>query len=491
MINTLLFLAALQSSGLPEFPSWMSSKGTDHMYYRSAPYKWAIKNIPDFAADMFGTGVGHAMAYEALVTGKSDILETRIFDKIVFVLKSPPKLPIVEADVSPKFVSQFGYLEKVFDWAHLLHFQIIDVLMYPGWSNARKETEIKALWNKYKSEPYAITGLPMNMEVLDGFDYSANFRKKYPKVNGLFWGYHWLQTVNYDMLFGILPKDQEPQYELIGNQYRETELFKTDRDYMPMMAEMSPRFSKAFPEIANAFDNLHMLHDNVNDILATEKFSNSEKELKIKEAIVRVLESSHLSCKSDEGVENSIHDHRHPPSQPGMGYMKGMDGDEMYMSGMGWMNMSECAHCSIPMPDGPNWGATVTANGWTMNVRCLMCARDMAAETPGRAIIRAATEDPYKTLVLVSDEMGNYQTNYPQVVFLEEVGEHPACSVWSKAFTSKSAFDKFVEANPEFLQAKPLSLKEWQSRNNGTPNTYRKINKPNPYNPIPPRTNRR
>ena len=70
----------------------------------------------------------------------------------------------------------------------------------------------------------------MNMEYLDSFTYSARFRKQYPKVNGLFWGYHWLQTVNYDMMFRAPVDTHRPQYELIGSQYRTTELYRTDRD---------------------------------------------------------------------------------------------------------------------------------------------------------------------------------------------------------------------------------------------------------------------
>ena len=36
---------------------------------------------------------------------------------------------------------------------------------------------------------------------------------------------------------------------------------------MPMMAEAAPEFSRRFPEAARIFDNLHMLHDNVDDVL--------------------------------------------------------------------------------------------------------------------------------------------------------------------------------------------------------------------------------
>ncbi len=507
MRNTLLLFVALtsvtmavaqdhgghqptRSGTLPTMPSdlprWISSPGADHLFYKAAPYNWAIERIPPFAQDMYGTGVGHAMAYEALVTGRKAQLETKVFETIDRVLQKPPRIPVDEAALSPTFVRKYGYLEKVFDWAHILHFQTIDVLMHPGWSDAQKEAEIERLWSFYSAQPYAITGLPMNMEYLDSFPFSGRFRSNYPKVNGLFWGYHWLQTVNYDMLFRVPVQDQAAQYSVLGSQYRTTELYRM-RDFMPMTAEMSPRFSKRFPMIANAFDNLHMLHDNVNDILAAEELTEKQRQEQVKIAIYRVLSSTHKGHEpgSGEDVPGSLHDHRHPTSTPGMGFMKGMEDDVMYMSGMGWMDMSVCAHCSIPLPDGPMWGATVTADGWTMLVRCLMCARDMAAETPGRAIIRAATEDPSQILVLISDEEGILTSNIPGVVFLEEFGEHPECSAWSRAFTSKSAFDQFVRENPDLAQSKPLTLDAWAQINRGTPDTYRKIDRPNPYRPEP------
>ncbi len=466
-----------------DLPAWLGAPGADHLFYKAAPYNWAINRIPKFAKDMYATGVGHAMAYEALVIGRAGELETKTFDTINWVLKNQPRLPVDEGAISPTFMRKFGYLEKVFDWAHLLHFQTIDVFTHPGWTDAQREAEIERLWAMYQSEPYAITGLPMNMDYLDSFSYSMKFRTDYPKVNGLFWGYHWLQTVNYDMLYRVPVQDQAPQYELLGARYHETELYKTDRDFMPMTAEMSPRFAKRFPYIANAFDNLHMLHDNVNDILSQPNFTEQQKQEQVKIAIYRVIASTHKGEEAGSGEEtpNSLHDHRHPPSMPGMGWMKGSEDDIMYMSGMGWMDMSACAHCSIPLPDGPVWGATVSAEGWTMVVRCLMCARDMAGETPGRAIIRAATEDPNRLLVLISDEEGNWTSNIKDILFLEKYGEHPECSGWSRAFTNRAALEKYVAENPEYKDEKPLSLEEWAKMNHGTPDTYRKIDKPNPY----------
>ena len=462
-------------------PSWINDAAADSLFYKTAAYNWEINRIPAFAKDMFATGVGHAMAYEALVTGRASEMETKTFGTIDWVLKHQPSMPVDEGAISPTFQRKYGYLEKVFDWAHLLHFQVIDVFMHPGWSDLQKEAEVDRLWTNYQLQPYAITGLPMNMEYLDSFSYSGKFRKDYPKVNGLFWGYHWLQTVNYDMLYRVPVADQSAQYAFIGDRYHQTELYRTDREFMPMSAETSPRFSRRFPNIANSFDNLHMLHDNVNDILAQTTLTEQQKQDQVKIAIYRVLSSTHAKEESGKGQPGTLHDHRHPYKMPGMGMMKGSDEDTMYMPGMGWMDMSQCAHCSISLPDEGPWGATVSSEGWTMTVRCLMCARDMASEIPGRSIIRAATEDPSKLLVMISDEEGNWTPNIKSVVFLEKFGHHPECSEWSRAFTSVTAFDQYVLANPEYKDSKPLSVADWAKMNHAMPATYKRIIKPSPY----------
>jgi hypothetical protein len=38
---------------------------------------------------------------------------------------------------------------------------------------------------------------------------------------------------------------------------------------MPMLQDVAPTFSQRFPEAANIFNNLHMLHDNIDDVLAS------------------------------------------------------------------------------------------------------------------------------------------------------------------------------------------------------------------------------
>lgn len=477
-------------------PPWMDDPRYSEVFYKRGRYNFAVyRELPALARDLNGVAVGHSFAYEDLVTGRAADLETKTFARIDRVLKNPPRLMPAERFLSPRFARTYSYLEKLFDWTHVLHAQTIDLLVDPKLSPEQKDRELDALWRYYKdSAPYTVTGLPLNMAYLDSQAYSAMFRRNYPKVNGLFWGYHWLQTSIYDTLWtsrGSLA-EQRAQYDVVGSRYRETELYRTDRDFMPMMAETSPAFARRFPEMSNAFDNLHMLHDMVNDILSTDTLSGAQKEEQIRRAIFLVSDEGHVGRKPNSFSEG-MHDHRTPEGQPGMGMMRMASPDLMFMSGMGWMNMTECGHCSMPIDRADKGsGATVSADGWTMEVRCMLCARDMASQTPGRAIIRGATEDPKRPLLLISDEEGNWTSNLPGVVFLEVPGPHPSCSGWSRAFTSRTAFDVYVKAqadDEEIQTARPLDLKAWSVRNGGEPDSYEKRQGPveNPYKPgLPP-----
>lgn len=56
---------------------------------------------------------------------------------------------------------------------------------------------------------------------------------------------------------------------------------------MPMMPEGAPEFSRRFPEEAAIFDNLHMLHDNIDDVLSRPDLYRTREAQRA--AILRIL----------------------------------------------------------------------------------------------------------------------------------------------------------------------------------------------------------
>lgn len=196
----------------------------------------------------------------------------------------------------------------------------------------------------------------MNMGYLDSQPYSKAFRQKYPKVNGLFWGYHWLQGTMYDMLYGKTAEEQRAAYTDVGKRYHEVELYRTDRPFMPMFAEVSPKFAQKFPHIANTFDNLHMLHDMLNDILASDWMTEEQKEAQIKRVTWMVSADAHKGMEPGKQYgTDGLHDHRFMAGMPGMGMMP-----------EGLMNHGSMNHDA--MPTNQTQGATEpdTTNDSTM-----------------------------------------------------------------------------------------------------------------------------
>jgi len=129
---------------------------------------------------------------------------------------------------------------------------------------------------------------------LDSLPFSKAFRTRFPLFNATIWAYHYLQVVAYDVL--------QTAPDMAAKKMAIEPILVTYRDYlrqppvdwtfMPLTAELSPRFAAQYPEIANIFDNLHMLHDNISDILVSDLFTTWEAK---RAEIYRILDSYYLA----------------------------------------------------------------------------------------------------------------------------------------------------------------------------------------------------
>ena len=90
-------------------PKWMNNKDKNHIYRKRGKYNDDIYNVRSLALDLNGVAVGHAFAYEDLVTGKAGELETKTFTKIDKILKTPPRFMPDEANISPTFGHRTAY----------------------------------------------------------------------------------------------------------------------------------------------------------------------------------------------------------------------------------------------------------------------------------------------------------------------------------------------------------------------------------------------
>ncbi|MGH7650308.1 MAG: hypothetical protein ACREMS_00545 [Gemmatimonadaceae bacterium] len=254
--------------------------------YLSAGYNWAFRDrFPGVDALFNAFDYGHAILYETLWThpdAKAAALDTMQFTFITTrVLRHPPNVPLDESAIGPEWIKLAPEVAEMFDWAHLLHRQLYDI-----WSDDRltpqaKDAAVSRAIRYYQSRgDLALSAKPKSMELMEGQSYSLNFRKRYPRFNGLIWSYHWLQMALYDAL--LAPASESHRKANVNSVVEHFwEMLDTTKrqlpTIMPQSPAVAPRFSARYPDAAIIFDNLHSLHDVVSDILADPRIPRRDK----------------------------------------------------------------------------------------------------------------------------------------------------------------------------------------------------------------------
>ncbi len=282
-------------TGLAAEPAQAQWARQHEQFYMPASHNWVFRrNFP--AADRLFNAFdyGHAILYEKLYTrpgAPASELEEREYDFVTrHLLVSPPRMPLEEAAIEQEYVKLAPEAKLMFEWAHILHRQIYDVLGDDRLSQAQKDAEIADLLSYYKSRPdLAFSSVPKNMELMEGQYYSTAFREGWPKFNGLIWGYHWLQVGLYEpLLTGKTP--EERQTGVLATVARFRQMLENAPENMPRMMPMTPAiapvFAARYPEAAIIFDNLHGMHDVISDILASPQVPRNRK----REEILRAAE---------------------------------------------------------------------------------------------------------------------------------------------------------------------------------------------------------
>jgi mono/diheme cytochrome c family protein len=241
----------------------------DHRWQPRGPWKWAVmRDLPLLYREFNGIDFGHAHLAETLLrTQKPDDVETSRREVLDFIFSSPA-VPPDEEQVAPTFTRMAWEVAKAFDWAHIFHRSLYD--LFASDKVKDKEPLYRKLLADYLEKPEAITPHRLDHhKALWSFPESKSFRDKFRTFNTQIWAYHWLQAAVYDVqLTGDVKKQQELMPKVIAFYHGYLRRPPEEWQYMPMMTEAAPEFAKRFPEAAAIFDNLHMLHDNFDDILA-------------------------------------------------------------------------------------------------------------------------------------------------------------------------------------------------------------------------------
>ncbi|HEY0152413.1 MAG TPA: hypothetical protein VGB92_10465, partial [Longimicrobium sp.] len=302
----LVAAALLPGLAAPAAAQWSR---TYHQFHLPAEHNWVFRRQYAAADRLFNAfDYGHAILYEKLYTrpgAPASELEEKEYDFITRrLLVHPPRLPLEEGAIEVAYARLVPEAKMMFDWAHLLHRQIYDVLADERLSQAEKDAGVADLLRFYRTRPdLAFSSRPKNMELMEGQYYSTAFREGYPKFNGLIWGYHWLQVGLYEPL--VTGRTQEErQAGVTGAVTRFRQMLVNAPEHMPrvmpMTAAIAPAFAARYPEAAIIFDNLHGMHDVISDILASPKVPRGKKREEILTAARRYRDDVSFVMSVDE-----------------------------------------------------------------------------------------------------------------------------------------------------------------------------------------------
>jgi hypothetical protein len=248
-----------------------------------ASYNFAFYDTYQAAARSFyAAHYTHFGAYETLLNeGEDAVDEMEVFhDRVLWYVEHPPRFEPPAELIAPNW-SKIAYeTGQSMHWTHMLHSQLYDILTDDRVSDKKAAGDRAIAY--YLSEPnsaFSTRGYGHRwME--GGGPWAGIFREKYPAINGILWAYHWHHAAIYEALMEVDPERRREELNRVITAFTDSVLLDPPT-VMPLTAEIAPRFSQLFPAAAQIFDNLHMMHDVVNDIMADASFSRRAKEEEI------------------------------------------------------------------------------------------------------------------------------------------------------------------------------------------------------------------
>ncbi|MFW6201109.1 MAG: hypothetical protein ACOC8B_00905 [Gemmatimonadota bacterium] len=218
---------------------------------------------------------------------------------------------------------------RAIDWVHLHHEQTYDIMADRDipWSEKKRWTDRAVAYFLEMNEEIAFSVAPLDVTMRRAAvmmkPYFTYFRNYYPRSNEFFYAAHWWHPVIYEA-------------QMVGGNDAEqdTVIRQTDRTFydevlrdrplrMLLLREAAPRYSRLSPESANIFDNLHMFHGIVYDILAYEGWTVEEKRAEL----YRVIDA----LSHQPGDERYVRKFRtpHPEVDPRVydDWMRGTEGE--------------------------------------------------------------------------------------------------------------------------------------------------------------------
>jgi hypothetical protein len=300
----------------------------DKRWPTRGPWMWELpRELPNLYREFNGIDFGHAHIGETLLRTQDEVEVERARVEVLDFIFSAPGVPPDEEQIAPTLVRLAWEVQRAFHWAHSFHRSLYD--LFAADAVPDKEAAYHRILGDYLSKPEALTFHPLDHHgKLWSWPESKAFRDKFPKFNTQIWAYHWLQAAAYDVqLMGPAARQRALMPRIIEHYHGYLRQPPEDWESMPMMMEAAPEFSMKFPEAANIFDNLHMLHDNLDDILSRPDLYPTHKARR--ERVLNILDFYLHRHHAGRDRYEEYHGAMHPAPMHGMkGMPKGMEGME-------------------------------------------------------------------------------------------------------------------------------------------------------------------
>ena len=253
------------------------------VYRLSAPYNFAFYDTHEsIARSFYAAHFAHFGAYELLVEPSEDIGErmSHFEAQVRAYVTDPPKFEPPADIIAPAWSRMAFQTGQSMDWTHMLHSQIYDILTDDRVSDKRAAGERAIAYYLSEGEAAFSTRGYGHRWMEGGGEWAGAFRQTYSAVNGVLWAYHWHHAAVYEALMESDLARRRVELDRVIHVFTDSVLVDLP-DVMPLTAEVAPEFSRMFPAAAHIFDNLHMMHDVVNDIMAYPSYGRGEKAAEI------------------------------------------------------------------------------------------------------------------------------------------------------------------------------------------------------------------
>jgi hypothetical protein len=245
---------------------------------------------PEAARSFYAAHFAHFGVYEVLLKHGPDAPEPmrELERRIRHYIASPPRFDPPAEIIGPSWSNLAYQTGAAMDWSHMLHSQLYDILTDDRVRDKRAAGE-RAI-SYYLSNPHGAfsTRGYGHKFMLAGGKWAGTFARRYPEINGILWAYHWHHAAVYEALMEPDSEARRRELERVLHVFRDSVLVNPPR-YMPLTAEVAPKFGALLPAAAHIFDNLHMMHDVVNDIMADGRIPKDAKGRETQRMLLQML----------------------------------------------------------------------------------------------------------------------------------------------------------------------------------------------------------